>query len=227
MAGSSFTPERIDKLESNEVFVFGSNLAGRHGKGAALQARLKFGAIYGQGSGFMGQSYGIATKDSSRELRVLPLREIAIHVDIFLQYARVCPNQRFLVTAIGCGEAGYSPREIAPLFFASPLPANVVLPKSFWPYFPIRLVEIGPAEQMTPAHFSAVRSDGLSFLDCVGAVASNKELLAEFDRLNGTNLSLRGAPIDLAIDEATGRQKDEIAALLRFAWNCVFIRRLG
>jgi hypothetical protein len=66
-----------------------------------------------------------------------------------------------------------------------------------------------------------------SFLHCVREVAASKELLAEFDRLNGTNLSLRGSPIDLAIDEATGRQKEEITGLLRFAWNCVFIRRLG
>jgi hypothetical protein len=117
----------ITKLEPNEVFVFGSNLAGRHGKGAALMALRKFGARKGQGTGIMGQSYGIATKD--RQLGVLPLDQIAVQVFRFLRYAEAHPDQRFLVTQIGCGLAGYKPSQIAPFFRLSP--PNVVLPEAF------------------------------------------------------------------------------------------------
>lgn len=118
----------ITSLASNEVFVFGSNYAGRHGKGAALQA-MKFGAIKGQGVGLMGQSYGIATKD--RSLRVLPIGLIKKQVGDFLEFARQHDKLQFLVTPIGCGLAGYKPKQIAPLFYAHEIPANVKLPKVF------------------------------------------------------------------------------------------------
>jgi hypothetical protein len=123
------TPDRITSLADNEVFVFGSNLAGRHGKGAALLALRKFGAKPGQGTGSMGQSYGIATKDE--RLRVLPLEKIASQIAEFLRFARERPETKFLVTQVGCGLAGYSPAEIAPLFFAHRVPENVALPASF------------------------------------------------------------------------------------------------
>jgi hypothetical protein len=121
------TPENITHLEPNEVFVFGSNYAGRHGKGAALVALRKFGAISGQGCGPMGRSYGIATKDE--RLRVLPLHRIEVQVARFLRHAAQHPEKRYLVTQIGCGLAGYQPRDIAPFFRDAP--ANVVLPASF------------------------------------------------------------------------------------------------
>jgi len=120
------TPPNITRLEPNEVFVFGSNLAGRHGKGAAKTA-LKFGAIYGQGTGPMGQSYAIATKDEC--LCTLDETEIEAQVTKFLDYARQNPDIRFLVTEIGCGLAGYEPKDIAPMFRGKP--PNVVLPASF------------------------------------------------------------------------------------------------
>lgn len=117
----------ITKLEPNEVFVFGSNRAGRHGKGAALTAYRKFGARNGQGSGLMGQSYGIPTK--GWKLDVLSLNEISSQVEKFLRFASAHPELKFLVTEIGCGLAGYSPKEIAPMFQgATP---NVVLPDRF------------------------------------------------------------------------------------------------
>lgn len=122
-----FTPDIIDKLLPNEIFVFGSNYAGRHGKGAALAARLKFGAKNGQGTGLMGQSYGIATKDA--KIRTLPLTAIETQVQKFLVFAKVNNHLRFLVTPIGCGLAGYSPADIAP-FFADAT-GNVILPQSF------------------------------------------------------------------------------------------------
>lgn len=121
------TPEHITTLEPNEVFVFGSNYAGRHGKGAALIALRKFGALNGQGCGPMGRSYGIATKDE--RLRVLPLHRIEVQVARFLRHAAQHPDKRYLVTQIGCGLAGYQPRDIAPFFRDAP--ANVVLPASF------------------------------------------------------------------------------------------------
>jgi len=109
------------------IFVFGSNLAGRHGKGAALEARKKWGAVYGQGVGLQGQSYAIPTKDE--RLRTLSLGEIEDHVYWFLVYAREHPELSFQLTPIGCGLAGYQPSEIAPLFRGAP--NNVTLPREF------------------------------------------------------------------------------------------------
>lgn len=121
------TPENITKLEPDEIFVFGSNLAGRHGAGAALLALKKFGAISGQGYGLMGRSYGIATKDE--RIQTLPLDRIQVQVNKFLRFAENNPEKTFLVTQVGCGLAGYSPKDIAPLFDG--VPSNVVLPESF------------------------------------------------------------------------------------------------
>ncbi|HEY1878487.1 MAG TPA: hypothetical protein VGG68_00995 [Caulobacteraceae bacterium] len=109
------------------VFVFGSNLAGRHGKGAALMAVRNYGAIYGQGVGPQGNSYAIPTKD--RYLNTLPLDRIAPYVARFLAYARGHDDTVFALTPIGCGLAGYTPQEIAPMFRDAP--ANVILPASF------------------------------------------------------------------------------------------------
>lgn len=109
------------------ILVFGSNLAGRHGKGAALWARQNRGAIYGVGVGPQGDAYAIPTKD--RRLRVLPLNVIQSHVATFLAYARQRPGVEFEVTPIGCGLAGYRPDQIAPMFVDAP--ANVRLPDAF------------------------------------------------------------------------------------------------
>lgn len=100
------------------IFVFGSNLAGRHGKGAALFARQNHGAIYGQGIGLQGSSYAIPTKDE--RLRTLPLEIVEKYVADFKAFAESHPELRFQVTAIGCGLAGYSPEQIAPLFGGCP-----------------------------------------------------------------------------------------------------------
>lgn len=113
-----------------KVFVFGSNLAGRHGAGAALFARKNHGAIYGVGEGIQGNSYGIPTKDE--HLNVLPLTEINRYVNKFLLFAMSNPQLEFEVTAIGCGLAGYLPRDIAPMFIDTP--TNCTLPDSFVNY---------------------------------------------------------------------------------------------
>lgn len=112
---------------SSSVFVFGSNLAGRHGKGAALFAHQNRGAVYGQGIGFQGNAYAIPTKDG--QLQSLPLTVIAGHVSNFLAFAAERPDLRFQVTAVGCGLAGYKPEQIAPMFKAAP--SNCELPPEF------------------------------------------------------------------------------------------------
>jgi hypothetical protein len=110
-----------------EIFVFGSNLAGRHGKGAALHALRKCGAIYGLGVGIQGDSYAIPTKDEF--LHVLPLSSIEMHVQNFLIFAKFHYDMKFLLTPIGCGLAGYKHKQIAPFFkYASP---NIIIPEEF------------------------------------------------------------------------------------------------
>jgi len=110
-----------------EIFVFGSNLAGRHGRGAALYARQYHGAAYGVGEGLTGSSYAIPTKDGA--LRTLALEEIRRHVGNFLAFAGKHQNMTFRLTPIGCGLAGYSPADIAPMFDGAP--PNVKLPPEF------------------------------------------------------------------------------------------------
>lgn len=109
------------------IFVFGSNLAGRHGAGAALFAIKYHGAIYRQGVGLQGNSYAIPTKDEN--IRTLPLRRIDAHVSEFRYFAATHPDMVFNVTAIGCGLAGYKPEDIAPMFKDSP--PNCILPAEF------------------------------------------------------------------------------------------------
>lgn len=110
-----------------KIFVFGSNLAGRHGKGAALHAKQKFGAIYGQGVGLQGQSYAIPTKDE--KIKTLPLEHISVYVKQFLEFANENPALKFYVSPIGCGLAGYTPEQIAPMFVAAG--HNVELNRAF------------------------------------------------------------------------------------------------
>jgi hypothetical protein len=106
------------------IFVFGSNLAGRHGKGAALFARQKHGAEYGVGRGLTGNSYALPTK--GHKIETLNIIEITKYVDEFLVFARENPNLEFQVTKIGCGLAGYKEEQIAPLFVNAP--SNCHLP---------------------------------------------------------------------------------------------------
>lgn len=105
------------------IFVFGSNLAGRHGRGSAHHAKLHHGAKYGIGIGPCGDSYAIPTKDD--KLRVLPVSRIKCHVWDFIRYAEAHPELAFDVVRIGCGLAGYSDEQMAPLFKGAP--PNVVL----------------------------------------------------------------------------------------------------
>lgn len=124
------TPENITKLEYNQIFVFGSNQSGRHGKGAAKTA-LSWGAKWGQAEGIQGMTYGIPTKDSSVR-RTLSIEEIKPYVDRFIEFARNNQAAVFLVTEIGCGLAGYKPKDIAPLFKEAVDVENIYLPARFW-----------------------------------------------------------------------------------------------
>lgn len=110
-----------------EIWVFASNLAGKHGAGSALHAKRFYGAKYGIGIGMQGDSYAIPTKD--KNLKVMPLKEIEHHVKDFLKYAKENPDLTFNVVKIGCGLAGYKPEEIAPMFEG--YSENVKLPKEF------------------------------------------------------------------------------------------------
>jgi hypothetical protein len=124
------TPENITEILPNEIFVFGSNLSGRHGKGAAKTA-LRFGAKWGVGNGLQGRSYGIPTKNSTIT-RTLTINEIKPFLEEFVSFAKHNPELLFYVTEIGCGLAGYQPKDIAPLFYECIDLENVKLPKRFW-----------------------------------------------------------------------------------------------
>ncbi len=100
------------------IFVFGSNLAGRHGKGAALHALKHHGAIYGQWYGPQGDSFAIPTKGYA--LETLSLEDIGFYVRLFIRYAKEHPTLTFNVTRIGCGLAGYTDADIAPMFKHAP-----------------------------------------------------------------------------------------------------------
>ena len=118
------TPEFITQLQPNEIFVFGSNLKGMHGGGAAYVALRKFGAIMGQGVGLQGQSYAIPTMQGGVET-------IRPYVDEFIAFAKQHPELVFLVTRIGCGIAGFRDSEISPLFEQAHNVENIVLPQGW------------------------------------------------------------------------------------------------
>ena len=116
---------RIEQLAENEILVFGSNLAGMHGGGAARLARIRWGAVMGQGVGLQGRTYAIPTMQGGPET-------IKPYVDEFIAFAKAHPGLRFLVTEIGCGIAGFTPSQIAPLFAGAADVPNILLPARFW-----------------------------------------------------------------------------------------------
>jgi len=130
-----YTPENIEKLEPNEIFVFGSNTEGRHGKGAALIARQKFGAIYGQAKGLQGQSYAITTKDLKKGLKSIPLDEIYKQIWNLYDFAEDNSHLTFYVTKLGSSLAGYAVEEIKGLFqqvsYYNKSVVNIILPKEY------------------------------------------------------------------------------------------------
>lgn len=119
-----FTPEHVSELRPGDVFVFGSNADGLHGGGAARAAHQRFGAVWGEGHGHHGQSYAIDTMSGSEAL--------AREARTFIDYASAHPELRFLLSPVGCGIAGYTAQQVAPLFVG--IPENVTVPASFAPY---------------------------------------------------------------------------------------------
>ena len=124
MYDRAYTPERISELKENEIFVFGSNLAGAHGGGAARLAYKRFGAVWGEGVGLHGLTYAIPTMPGGVET-------IKPYVDAFIRFAKAHSRLTFLVTRIGCGIAGFRDEEIAPLFTDAINVENIILPKEF------------------------------------------------------------------------------------------------
>ena len=124
MERPEFTPDSISVLKAYEVFVFGSNLEGMHGGGAAYYAFCHFGAVMGCGVGLRGQSYAIPTMQGGVET-------IKPYVDEFVAFAKAHPELFFYVTRIGCGIAGFRDKEIAPLFAEAIGLDNICLPESF------------------------------------------------------------------------------------------------
>ena len=127
MLAGRTAPYCIDRLAKNEIFVFGSNAEGHHSGGAARVAMKRFGAVWGQGNGLQGQSYAINTTAG--------FAEMALHINGFVYFAAQHQEYRFFVTPIGCGNAGYNPLHVAPLFRHAILLPNVFLPRIFWEYY--------------------------------------------------------------------------------------------
>jgi hypothetical protein len=139
------SPKFIVSLLPNEIFVFGSNLEGRHGRGAAKQA-LQWGAVYGRGVGIAGKTYAIPTRkflpgqvqtigtpyfDGHRSLVTMPLSDIHSYVTDFIRYAATHKELTFLVTEIGCNNAGYTPAQMAGVFGEAKIYNNIFLPERF------------------------------------------------------------------------------------------------
>lgn len=125
-----FTQENITKLPYKHCLVFASNESGIHGSGSAETALKHFGAIMCRGFGPMNRSFAIPTKDW--RIRTLPIFTIQFYVDRFIEYAKIHEDITFHVTKIGCGHAGYTPKDIAPLFINAMNLKNIILPKEFW-----------------------------------------------------------------------------------------------
>jgi len=128
-----FTPDNIATLKPNEIFVFGSNAEGVHGKGAALLAKQKFGAKQGQSEGLQGKSYAVITKKNWRVEKSSTLNEIGKGLQNMLLFAKENPKSKFLVTKLGSSLAGYKIEEIKSLFekLKNIIPDNVILPKEY------------------------------------------------------------------------------------------------
>ena len=124
MYDREYTSERISELRENEIFVFGSNLAGAHGGGAAWLAYRRFGAVWGEGVGLHGRTYAVPTMQGGVDT-------VKPYVDDFILFSKEHKELTFLVTRIGCGIAGFRNEEIAPLFKDAICVENIILPKEF------------------------------------------------------------------------------------------------
>ena len=175
MNGNRITPNHIEELKPNEILVFGSNLNGFHSGGAARIANEKWGAIWGQGVGLQGKTYAIPTMQGGTET-------IKPYVDEFIQFAKDNPNKIFLVTAIGCGIAGFQPKEIAPLFIDATNVENIRLPEIFWNENELYLTALIQKGIDTQSGFDIGTyyklrfiSNGMSNINCYGGKELNRK----------------------------------------------------
>lgn len=193
---SRITPENISRLAAHEVFVFGSNLAGHHGGGAARLALNHFGAEWGQGVGLQGQSYAIPTMQGGVET-------IAPYVDDFIRFAKAHPELHFLVTRIGCGIAGFRDEEIAPLFRAALPAGNISLPESF-----LRLLSpppIGGEGKLSTLQKGVVLNGRFEILDTIGQGSFGITYKA-YDKKLGRDIALKECfPADCGQRGADGK----------------------
>lgn len=129
---------QLNKLEPHQVFVFGSNPEGRHGKGAALIAKKYFGARYGQAEGLMGQSYGIITKDLRKKKHPsIPTKDIKASIKVLYDFANKNPDKEFFIAYSGKGKllSGFTPQQMADMFYNADkgwIPKNIVFEESFY-----------------------------------------------------------------------------------------------
>ena len=197
-----YTPDAIDSLKSDEVFVFGSNLHGHHGGGAARAAINKFGAIWGQGVGLQGQSYAIPTMQGGVET-------IKPYVDQFVNFAKEHTELFFYVTRIGCGIAGFKDSDIAPLFKDAKDVRNICLPESFVKEIKSTISPTVPQELLTMMY---------------GQVRTLVDLLKELNKQEPIKDSDDARDRLIEITERNVRYGDEFAFMaMRTVW-CIMSR---
>lgn len=215
-------PNQINKLENNQIFVFGANTEGRHGKGSALDAR-KFGAVYGQSSGLQGNSYGIITKDLNKGLRSIPLSEIKLQIDELCEVARSTKNKDYLLTPIGIGNAGYSVSEIADLI-PTDIPSNIWLPQCFaHHHLPKNIMDVMFTLDRTQKFENITeREDAYSHLDKLIQHAIKRAIEWGYDAINfvsGMALGLDTAACEFVLAEKLRGRSLEI--ILTAALPCL------
>jgi hypothetical protein len=201
------------------VFVFGSNLAGRHGKGAALTAKRFFGAVDGVGIGFSGHSYALPTKDA--RIETLPLSAIEEQVERFLAFAAETPSLEFMVTRVGCGLAGYSDGEISALFWKHNVPVNVHLP-GIWlaandPSLPARVIIAGGRDFADYELLFSRCESLLSRLQSVTIVSGGAKGADALGEQFCTDMTERGKPYSLVRFPAAWDDFGKTAGMLRNA----------
>ena len=173
------TPEMITSLEPDEIFVFGSNEKGIHGGGAA-KAAMNFGAEWGNGVGIQGNTYAIPTLTlpGGAKEHMLPVAKIAGYVNDFLHFAAKHPDYKFYVTPIGCGIAGFTPEQMAPLFKKAVDMKNVYLPKDFLKVLGVTPMSLGGLRDKISGAISRVLKESPDY--CLSNFYTNKDAVPFF-----------------------------------------------
>jgi hypothetical protein len=185
-----YTPENITSLKPNEVFVFGSNTEGRHGRGAAEIAVNKFGAKYGQAEGLQGQSYGIITKDLAKGKRSIPRSQLTDSFEKLYKFAAENPGLKFYVTKLGTDLAGYTVSEIQDNLIAAQLgvniPDNIIFPKEFEfrDNRKVKTTQPSVSAYVTVEQLEADKSFLNTAIEFVDEISTNKDVPVAMRNLN-------------------------------------------